>query len=137
MNKFRAIYSLIFIVFTGISFSQDDFSDDIVSDSEQSSVTIKGIVTSESGSALAGANVVIEDTDLGAASDENGQYSIENVDLGSSVTASMIGYESVTEYADGEELNFVLIPITLEMYFSVDEWAYISGSDPSAKTEAP
>jgi len=59
---------------------------------------ISGTVTDNaSGEALAGANVMIAGTGLGGSADENGNYFIINVPPGSySVTASYIGYESVT-----------------------------------------
>ena len=61
----------------------DDFSDDVVDSNEK--VNLTGSVTdSKTGNALAGANIVIEDSDLGAASDENGIYLIEDVPIGSS-----------------------------------------------------
>ena len=48
-----------------------------------------------SGAALAGANVVVEGTSLGAAADAGGSYVIENVPAGTyTVTASVIGYQS-------------------------------------------
>ena len=56
---------------------------------------VSGTVTdSESGDVLAGANVVIEGTTLGAAADADGNYSISNVAAGTvTVSASVIGYE--------------------------------------------
>ena len=41
--------------------------------------TITGSVTSEDGSALAGANVIVEGTSLGAAADASGNYNINGV----------------------------------------------------------
>jgi iron complex outermembrane recepter protein len=105
---------LIFTLSFTFILSQDDFSDDTGADTAKPS-TLSGVVTDEGGSALAGANIVVDGTDLGAASDEDGQYSIESVDAGASVTVSMIGYEDVTAYADSEELNFTMIMKTLEM----------------------
>ena len=57
--------------------------------------TITGSVTSEDGSALAGANVIVEGTSLGAAADASGNYNINGVSAGNvTVTASFVGYES-------------------------------------------
>jgi hypothetical protein len=59
--------------------------------------SVSGTVADESGDPLAGANVVVEGTDLGAASQEDGTYSIK-LDAGTySVTASVIGYTSSTK----------------------------------------
>ncbi|MEE9463939.1 MAG: TonB-dependent receptor, partial [Candidatus Neomarinimicrobiota bacterium] len=78
---------------------------------------VTGTVTdSETGDALAGANVVIVGTTLGAAADADGNYSIANVSTGmATVTASVIGYESdsrtvtVTEGGTATA-NFTLAP---------------------------
>ena len=57
--------------------------------------TITGSVTSEDGAALAGANVIVEGTSLGAAADASGNYNINGVSAGNvTVTASFVGYES-------------------------------------------
>ncbi|HKJ66554.1 MAG TPA: carboxypeptidase-like regulatory domain-containing protein, partial [bacterium] len=60
---------------------------------------IAGTITdAETDEALPGVNVIIEGTDQGAATDEDGHYFIINVDPGTySVTASMIGYAEVTK----------------------------------------
>ena len=54
-------------------------------------------------------------SDLGAAADEDGKYTIEGVESGSSVTATAIGYEDLTLYADQAELNTELSPSAVEM----------------------
>ena len=100
---------LLFCTFT---FAQDDFGDDFgdetSEDATQSLMTISGSVTTSSGKTLPGANIVVDGTDLGAASDEDGNYSIDEVEPGSAITASVIGYEDLTLYADEEVVNFVL-----------------------------
>ncbi len=113
LNRIKIGFNLLIIIFTGFTYAQDDFTDN--SDSEVSVITIKGTVSSQSGAGLAGANVFVEGTDLGAATDENGQYSIEGVSVGSSVIASMIGYEDMSLFADAEELNFELISKAIKM----------------------
>ncbi|MEJ2053293.1 MAG: TonB-dependent receptor, partial [Calditrichaceae bacterium] len=59
---------------------------------------ISGFVTDkESGEPLAGVNVFIENTRLGASTDLEGEYFIINIPPGTySVTASIIGYQKVT-----------------------------------------
>ena len=58
--------------------------------------TVAGRVTdAETGQGLAGANVVIEGTSIGAAANATGDYSISDVPAGTqTVTASVIGYAS-------------------------------------------
>jgi len=54
------------------------------------------VVDKVNGQALYGCNIVIEGSNIGAASDENGNYAILNVAPGSyTVVFSMIGYQSV------------------------------------------
>ena len=57
---------------------------------------VSGVVHDhDTGAPLVGVNIIIVDTDLGAASDINGNYIIINVPVGTySVRASMIGYEA-------------------------------------------
>ena len=83
--------------------------------------TLAGMVTDvSSGAALAGANVVVEGTDLGAAADASGSYLIEKLPAGSyTVTASMMGYksssESVTVGTGTAVVNFSLSAAVLKM----------------------
>ena len=49
------------------------------------------------------------------AADEDGRYSIEGVEDGSSITASAIGYEDLTLYADSSNLDFSLSQKVLEL----------------------
>jgi outer membrane cobalamin receptor len=62
--------------------------------------SVSGTVADESGSPLAGANVVVEGTDLGAASLEDGTYSISIGEGSHTITASVIGYKSSTASVD-------------------------------------
>ena len=108
-----SILSLHF--FINFSFSQDDFSDESIENSNQV-FTLSGTITdASSGKAVAGANIVVDDTDLGAAADEDGKYSIEGVESGSAVTATAIGYDDLTLYADQAKLNFELAPSAVQM----------------------
>ena len=83
--------------------------------------TLAGMVTDvSSGAALAGANVVVEGTDLGAAADASGSYLIEELPAGTyTVTASMMGYksssESVTVGTGTAVVNFSLSAAVLKM----------------------
>ncbi|HIN02821.1 MAG TPA: carboxypeptidase-like regulatory domain-containing protein, partial [Candidatus Marinimicrobia bacterium] len=75
--------------------------------------TISGTVTDENGNGLAGANVTVEGTNMGAAADASGAYSISGVASGSySVKASFIGYRSSSKTVNvgegGATVNFAL-----------------------------
>ncbi len=84
--------------------------------------SIQGRVTdSKSGEGLPGANVFIEGTTLGAASDASGNYKITGVDAGRyTVAVSVIGYEKATRQvvvsaAKPTTVNFALMPSVLEL----------------------
>ena len=65
--------------------AQDDFSDGVTGETE--TLTISGVVKDASGQPIAGANVIVKDTDLGSATDEDGNFTIEDVSPGSELTA--------------------------------------------------
>ena len=61
----------------------------------QTTGKISGTVSSSDGQTLAGANVIIDGTSMGAATDANGKYNILNVTAGTySVTVNYIGYKN-------------------------------------------
>ena len=61
----------------------------------QTTGKLRGTVSSADGQPLAGANVIVDGTTKGAATDGEGKYTILNVDAGLySVTVSYIGYQS-------------------------------------------
>ncbi len=79
------------------------------------SMTVSGTVKdADTGEALAGANVVVEGTSMGSATNYSGSFTINNVSSGSRVTASMIGYGSQTLTA-GAMLEFGLEKGAVEM----------------------
>ncbi|HIF58697.1 MAG TPA: TonB-dependent receptor [Rhodospirillales bacterium] len=60
--------------------------------------SISGTVTDENGNGLAGANVTVDGTNMGAAADASGSYSINGVSSGSyTVSASFIGHSSASQ----------------------------------------
>ena len=80
--------------------------------------SVSGTVADEAGSPLAGANVVVEGTDLGAAALADGTYSISIGEGSYTVTASVIGYKSSTASVDvsGDvTLDFSLAVSAVEM----------------------
>ena len=78
-------------------------------------MTVSGTVTdAATGSALPGANVVVDGTNNGAAADANGAFTINNVPNGATLTASMIGYEDASMSA-ARTVNFRLTGSALKM----------------------
>ena len=81
-NIFRVI---LLLLITTITYSQ------------QTTGKIAGSVSSVDGSSLAGANVMVDGTSSGAATDSEGNYTILNVPAGMySLTVSYIGHKTVT-----------------------------------------
>ncbi|HIB04782.1 MAG TPA: TonB-dependent receptor [Candidatus Marinimicrobia bacterium] len=78
-------------------------------------MTVSGTVTdAATGSALAGANVVVDGTNNGAAANASGAFTISNVPNGATLTASMIGYADAS-MAAARTVNFRLSASTIEM----------------------
>ena len=77
---------------------------------------IEGTITDvRTGDQLMGANVMLDGTMLGAASDENGYYLITNVPIGSyTVKAMFIGYESIEKEVRVEADTEYIIDIALK-----------------------
>ena len=94
MNKRNLISLVATILMPMFLFGQEAVTE------EKVSMSVSGVVASESGDPLAGANVVVEGTEMGAASSEDGSYSIK-LDVGSyTITASVIGYQSSAKSVD-------------------------------------
>ena len=77
------------------------------------------VVNANTGEPLQGANVLIEQTPLGGATDENGLFSIRNLPIGNyTISASVIGYEiqKLLIHAESKNItiNFSLTSRTLE-----------------------
>ena len=64
---------------------------------QQTTGKISGQVTDNAGAGLVGANVIVDGTSMGVATDSDGKYTILNVPAGTyALTASYIGYRSTT-----------------------------------------
>ena len=106
---FRVVISILF--FTSLIFPQNN---------EINSITGK-IVDSVSKKPIPYVNVFLDATTLGASTNNNGVYSIENITKGSyKIIISAIGYESINEYIvlrDGLVINrdYELIPTVYKL----------------------
>jgi iron complex outermembrane receptor protein len=113
-NYFKTIVVLASFFMCAIV-AQDDFSDEAVNDSDQK-ISISGKITdSKTGEPIPGANVFILDSDIGSASDADGNYSIEEIVSGSEITVSVIGYEDMSLFADSKILDFSMTASVVEM----------------------
>lgn len=80
----------------------------------QNTGTVRGVVTDVAGEALIGANVVLEGTTLGSATDIDGSYIVLNVPAGEyTVTVSYVSYKSASASATvtaggSADVNFTL-----------------------------
>ncbi|MEE9167315.1 MAG: TonB-dependent receptor [Candidatus Neomarinimicrobiota bacterium] len=101
MNK-KTLYLLVFVLL-------------VVPFSLFGQATITGSVTDETtGEALAGANVQVEGTTMGAAADANGMFNIANVSAGTqTVTASVIGYEEMSRTVNVPSIGSVTVDFQL------------------------
>ena len=78
-------------------------------------MTVSGtVVDASTGAPLTGANVVVDGTNKGSAADASGAFTINNVPNGSTLTASMIGYNNASIDA-ARTVNFELSSSILEM----------------------
>lgn len=93
---------------------------------------ISGEVTdTDTGEPLIGANIIISGTDMGAATNEDGQYFILNVQPGTyDVTARMIGYQAVTQ--EGVEVS---VDHTTPLNFDLESSA-IAGQTVTVEAQA-
>jgi hypothetical protein len=87
--------------------------------------TIKGRISNEiNNNSIKGAAILIENTEIGTTSDENGNYLLENLTPGNyTITVSFLGFESTVFYDINIPTNkFVSLDITLlEETSSLDE----------------
>ena len=110
------LYFFITLISSSLVFTQDDFSDDSEENQSSEMRTISGIVIdAKSGKPIPGANILVDDSDLGAAADGDGKFTIEGLETGASLTASAIGFDSVQLFADSDDLSFQLTMSLVEM----------------------
>ena len=72
------------------------------------SQSISGIVTDDNGVPLPGATVLIEGTKIGVSTDFDGKFNISNVESGSTLIFTHIGYKTLNQ-AVGEETNLIIL----------------------------
>ena len=110
--KIISAFVLSFLISINLTNAQDDFNDEAQSEN----INVSGVVTnSETGNPIPGANIIVVGSEIGTASDEEGSYTIESLEIGSELSVSAIGYEDLSQFADSDELDFNLVPSVIEM----------------------
>ena len=78
-------------------------------------ITVSGVVMdAETGETLVGANILVEGTQMGTATNIDGEFVLENVPQNAKITASMVGYKPQTKAAS-PHMTFELEAGTLEL----------------------
>jgi iron complex outermembrane receptor protein len=101
---------------------------------------IKGTITdSGTGEALVGANVLLQGTNIGAATDDRGVYSISNIPAGEYVlTVSYIGYSGHSESVNIRENSVLTVDVQLKHTEILGDQVIVSASrKPEKITDAP
>ena len=81
----------------------------------QSSATVTGaVIDSNSGEPLAGVNIILAGTNTGTSTDVNGTYSLKVPEGEHSISASFVGFKSVTKEITAEPGQFYSVDFELE-----------------------
>ncbi|MGD8777996.1 MAG: TonB-dependent receptor [Ignavibacteria bacterium] len=116
MKYLNTFLIILFVLLTGRT-------DAALESKKESSATfgeIKGKIKDSNGEGLIGVNVFLQNTALGSATDENGEFNMKNIPIGQyRIIASMVGYESVTKSIEVNtdettEVDFILRPAFYE-----------------------
>ncbi len=80
--------------------------------SAEKDLTLKGVIHTPSGTPVVGANVIVGQTGKGIMTDEEGHFILKNVDPGSILSITSVGYNSLTIRVPEERdrINIVLYP---------------------------
>lgn len=71
-------------------------------------LNVSGVVVDDSELPIIGAAVLVEGTDIGTVTDEDGRFTLNNLSPQAELTASALGYASVTQKVGAGNLKFVL-----------------------------
>lgn len=95
-TKYNQILTSVFLMFAVVSFAQQ---------------AVSGSVTDESGLPLPGATVVVQGTSNAAVTDFDGKYTI-NAEIGDTLEASYVGFNSNAKSVTSNSVSFVLAQST-------------------------
>lgn len=89
---------------------------------------IRGQITSQDGTALIGANVIIPNIERGASSDLSGAYIIRHLPVGLlHISVKYLGYESQTRHVEVRTNNTVIVDFVLKETFIESEPVVVTG----------
>lgn len=110
--KFKSVgKSLIAATILGITLSltpTNAWAETTAMQQKQQYGTVKGVVTADNGEAMFGAVVFVVGTTNSSAVDFDGNYELQNVKMGSTIRATLMGYTCDDQVWNGGALNFVM-----------------------------
>ena len=110
--KFKSVgKSLLAATVLGITISltpTDAWAETTAMQQQQQYGTVKGVVTADNGEAMFGAVVYVVGTTNSSAVDFDGNYELQNVKMGSTIRATLMGYTCDDQVWNGGTLNFVM-----------------------------
>lgn len=109
---------------------------------EEKTITIKGVISDESGFPVIGASVLVRGSADGSITDVNGNYTISNVPSDAMIDISYIGYKTLSFKATDKALSNIVLKEDTEVLDEVVVVAYgtqskvsVTGSVSSIKTD--
>lgn len=106
--RLLSIALLLLTTSVGTAFGNPNGSNDVLSVNQETK-TCTGIVKDASGEPVIGASVVVKGTSNGAITDMDGNFSITNVPLNSTIQISYVGYATQDIVFNGTPLNVILV----------------------------
>ena len=110
--KFKSVgKSLLAAMVLGMTLSltpADAWAETTAMQQQQQYGTVKGVVTADNGEAMFGAVVFVVGTTNSSAVDFDGNYELQNVKIGSTIRATLMGYTCADQIWNGGVLNFVM-----------------------------
>ncbi len=110
--KFKSVgKSLLAAMVLGMTLSltpADAWAETTAMQQQQQYGTVKGVVTADNGEAMFGAVVYVVGTTNSSAVDFDGNYELQNVKIGSTIRATLMGYTCADQIWNGGVLNFVM-----------------------------
>ncbi len=101
--------------------------------------TITGLVLDPSNSALYGANIILEGQNIGAATNENGEFALKNIPEGKyRIVVSMIGFKAFTDEIEVKANTTVDLDVSLDLGFYETGTVVVTGTvNPYLYEESP